>query len=305
MQILANRQRAEQTPALRDLNDAGAHDRVRRQCASSLPAVRHAAGIDVNLAADRAEQRRLSGAVAADQRDDLARRRLRARRPTKPARRRSPRKDRSTTSAIRRLRAARDRSLGVSQNARRDRLRRRRDCSSPPPACLRRSSCPPPEPRRRREIDMIAFIRCSTTIKVTPRALTARNNVERFVDLGSVQAGHDLVEQEHLRIERERFRHLQAFAVGNRQIARQAGRRRGPGRRSRAVPRVRPKASCVLRFAPSLSVHCADRDVFANREIGERFDDLERPRDPEVANLVRRHVRDALPSNITRPLVGL
>ena len=72
------------------------------------------------------------------------------------------------------------------------------------------------------EIDTIAFIKCSTTISVTPRPLTVRKQIERFIDFGRVEAGHHFIEQQDFGIERERFRDFEPLAIGDRQVARVA-----------------------------------------------------------------------------------
>ena len=71
-EILLHRQIGEDPPLLRHVTKARTHDLVRRR-ARDIPAFEHdAAGALLDETHDRAEGRRLAGAVAAEQRHDLA-----------------------------------------------------------------------------------------------------------------------------------------------------------------------------------------------------------------------------------------
>ena len=59
-------------PPLRRLRDAEPRDLVGRQLGDVAPGEQDAAGAGARLAEDRHHQRRLAGAVGADQGDDLA-----------------------------------------------------------------------------------------------------------------------------------------------------------------------------------------------------------------------------------------
>jgi hypothetical protein len=98
---------------------------------------------------------------------------------------------------------------------------------------------------------MIAFIRCSTTIKVTPRALTARSSSSASSTSDALSPAITSSSKQQIGIERKRLGDLEPLAIGDRQIARgPPGDPREPDDFEQLVGA--PKASRALRFAPSL-----------------------------------------------------
>ena len=84
----AHGERREHAVAAGHLHDAERGDLVRRGVGDLAPVEDHRAVVGLDHARDGLQQRRLAGAVRAEQRDDLALRRPRGRRRTAPARRR-------------------------------------------------------------------------------------------------------------------------------------------------------------------------------------------------------------------------
>ena len=124
------------------------------------------------------------------------------------------------------------------------------------------------------------------------------NEIERLLDLGGIEAGHHLVEQQDLRIERERLGDLEPLAIGNRQLAcgsiRNARETDGLEQLLRALDRAQRRAS-----PPIAAIHCPDRDVLTHAQARERLHDLERTRDAESADPVRgQHVGDTPASEL-------
>src|SRR5438045_3004845 len=76
LQVLEHRHARKDAPALRRLGDAAPHDLVGRQASDVLALEQDGALARLRAAADGHQQRRLAGAVGADQRDDLAGRNL-------------------------------------------------------------------------------------------------------------------------------------------------------------------------------------------------------------------------------------
>ena len=129
-EVLLDRERRKEPPALRHQRDAALHDLRRGEAADRLAAVAHHLRLDADQAGDRLEQRALAGAVGADQRQHLALAERRRRCRTAPGNRR------------RRRRARRPR--GSAQASRLDPhvdLGDLRRWPSPPSGRPRRSSC--------------------------------------------------------------------------------------------------------------------------------------------------------------------
>ena len=115
---------------------------------------------------------------------------------------------------------------------------------------------------------MIAFMTCSMTKIVTPLAVDPRGCSSIAPSIfGRVQARHDLVEEEKLRVHRERLGELEALQVRDRQLrgglpdpVLEADPRRGPrSARSRAsaAVRSRPRAPNIAPIATlSRTVSC-------------------------------------------------
>ena len=72
LQIFEHRHAREDAAPLRRLRDPHARDLVRRHAGDVAPVIDDRAVARLRIAADRHHQRRLAGAVGADQRDDLA-----------------------------------------------------------------------------------------------------------------------------------------------------------------------------------------------------------------------------------------
>ena len=71
-QVLGDGERREHAAAARHLRHAARGDLVRRRVGDLAPVEDHRAAVGLDHAGDRLQQRRLAGAVRAEQRDDLA-----------------------------------------------------------------------------------------------------------------------------------------------------------------------------------------------------------------------------------------
>src|SRR5450759_1414172 len=127
-----------------------------------------------------------------------------------------------------------------------------------------------------------------------PAPIDREDQLHRLLDLGLIEAGHDLVEKEELGVHGERLGELETLEVGNRQL------------RGRPVPHVRDADALEnlvgrvtrLRRAAARAAraeHRARRDVLAHGELPERLDDLERTGHAEASDAVARRLRDVLP----------
>ena len=83
-QVVGDGERREDLPALRHMRHAEGDAPVRRRGLDPRAGEGDAAGRDRLHAGDRPQQRRLAGAVRADERDDLAGPRPRGSRPSRP-----------------------------------------------------------------------------------------------------------------------------------------------------------------------------------------------------------------------------
>ena len=150
---------------------------------------------------------------------------------------------------------------------------------------------------------MIAFITCSMIITLTPLSRIAAHKVHRPLDLNEVQARHHLVEQQHFRLHRQRLRHFQPLAVGERKLVGRAS-----ARASRPM-----KASTSSAFAAAardarpvaFAKERADHDILPHRHALKGLDDLPCPRDAHPADVDTcascQHARYA-PEDAARPL---
>ena len=155
-------------------------------------------------AGDGLEQRRLAGAVRADQRDDLAALDRQTRR------RAAPRSCRSRT------RKPWSVSMVIAARPRRDRPRSPRGsfwiASGGPSAIL----VPKLSTVTRSEMPMTSLMSCSTRTMVMPRSRMRVMISSSSLGLARVHAGRRLVQQQELRARRERARHLELalLAIG-------------------------------------------------------------------------------------------
>ncbi len=134
-----------------------------------------------------------------------------------------------------------------------------------------------------------ACITCSIISTVTPSSRMARTIGHDVADLGRVEAGQHLIEQQQLRARGERARDLQPLAPGD-------GQRRG-----RLVELIRepdPQRNLLRRLqrrcAPGLAQEGTDGDVLAHRQPGEGLHDLEGPREAHPRQVVRAPAGDVL-----------
>ena len=106
-------------------------------------------------------------------------------------------------------------------------------------------------------------------------------------DLGRVEAGQHLVEQQQPRLDRQRARELEPLAARDREAA--AGRSSSVAQaHGRATSSA--AASAAERDGPRQMR--ADRDVLAHGQAGERLHDLEGARDAAAGKPVRRLAGD-------------
>ena len=91
----------------------------------------------------------------------------------------------------------------------------------------RRASCPWSSTTMRVARPVTTRIRCSTRTIVVPALVDPAQDGERLVELGRVQAGEDLVEQQQRRLRRERAGQLEQLALVQVDLARKRVRARG------------------------------------------------------------------------------
>ncbi len=113
------------------------------------------------------------------------------------------------------------------------------------------------------------------------------NQPDDRLDLRRIQARHHLVEEEQRRLGRQRPRQLETLALGQGQRPRRDMLARGEpdARHDVARPRERVRRPGVPRQG-------ADADVLEDGHAREGPDDLERPRQAELADRVRRKSDD-------------
>ena len=211
-------------------------------------------------AGNRAQQRGLAGAVAADQRDHLALRDLK--------RHLVQHRDAAVAGIELRRRAAVMRAL-------RDRPSRHPDWRAPRRAVPSASVRPWSSTWMRLEIFITSFMSCSTSSTVTPEAATFWITASTSCGLDRIAAGGGLVEQQHLRLGRERagdleplqraIRHRAGWPVGERAEADEREQFLGLWRASRgsaAAPtaaRTDAAADCArsCRWRPTITFSAA------------------------------------------------
>ena len=124
---------------------------------------------------------------------------------------------------------------------------------------------------------------------VMPRSQIGADHRHHVADLGRVEAGEHLVEQQKPRLDGERARKLQSLAPRDRKA------------RGRTVEhRPRPTA-CATSLGSGKRIGArgreqmrADRDVLPHRQAGKRLHDLEGARDAAPRQQVRRHAGDVV-----------
>ena len=193
----------------------------------SRPSKRDArARLRLDQPGDRLEQGRLAGAVRAEHHDDLARLHV------------------EVDAGQRRVLAVAGREAADLKHRRlpdrRARLRCRRARSR---AGLRRSCAPTFITTQRSHSERIASITCSTMTMVMPLSRSERISAMPSRKLGRIEAGEPFVEQQQVRLERERARELEPLLVDVGELRRRRGRPCRRGRRARAAPARRPRAS--------------------------------------------------------------
>ena len=131
-------------------------------------------------------------------------------------------------------------------------------------------------------------------------AVDREDELHRLLDLGRVQARHDLVEKEELRVHREGLRELEALEIRDRERGGLAVALVGKGDALEDLVRVgaglrgRPRAAAGAEHRPR-------RHVLAHRELAQGLDDLEGPGHPEAADPEARRLRDVPPVEDDRP----
>ena len=106
--------------------------------------------------------------------------------------------------------------------------------------------------------------------------------------LGRIEAGQHLVEQQQLRLDRQRARELQPLAPGDGEA-----RGRQIEHRRRGRPAVATSSAAASASARDGAREMrADRDVLAHGQPGERLRDLEGARDAAPRQQMRRHAGD-------------
>ena len=127
------------------------------------------------------------------------------------------------------------------------------------------------------------------TRKVRPCACRRPHQLDHAADLGLVEPGHHLVEQDELRLERERARDLQAAPLAQRQLAgADVGAVRQADLSQHRVARGRA-ASC----SGAVVQEGADHHVLERGQRDQRLGDLEGAADAALRALVRRQRVDA------------
>ena len=133
-----------------------------------------------------------------------------------------------------------------------------------------------------------ACMTCSIMTMVMPRSRMAADDRHDVADLGGVEAGQHLVEQQQPRLGRQRARKLEPLAAGDRQ------RRGRPVEQvAQARPRARPRRRRqARRRARGRRQMRADRDVLPHRQARERLHDLEGAGDAAPRQPMRRLAGD-------------
>ena len=145
--------------------------------------------------------------------------------------------------------------------------------SSPPPGRRRRSRCPRPCRRAARRPGR-ARGRCARSRRSRRRcARSSRIVADELGRLGVGEAGSDLVEQQHLRVGRERAGELEPLAVQQAERSRPAGSR-APSARTARAPR-RPAVRIAAGRAAAAGRR-ARRDVLEHGHAAERLRHLVR-----------------------------
>ena len=122
-----------------------------------------------------------------------------------------------------------------------------------------------------------------------------RRTADQLVDLGRPQPRHHLVEQQQRRARRERARHLQPPAIGERQV-------RGEERRLAGEAQALENGQGARAGAGdgAFAVQRAHDRVVEHREPRERLDELEGAADAGRAHPVRRQAADRAPAETDR-----
>ena len=131
---------------------------------------------------------------------------------------------------------------------------------------------------------------------VTPRIADPSDQFAGVLDLGRIEAAHRLVEKEDLRSGGETRGDLEPFL-----LAAASGSEAGLRRLPRQIHYLqRPRG---VRFGPrpvrARAGRAASVTFSSTGELAERFDDLERARDPAANHGVRRESDDALARQLT------
>ena len=126
---------------------------------------------------------------------------------------------------------------------------------------------------------------CSIIKMLMPRSHRRADDRHNVADFRWVEARQHLVEQQQIRLGRERTRELQALAAGD-------GQRIGrPIEASCARPTSRPTLFRNAKRRPARTgwrKKAPDQDILAHREPGEGLHDLKSPRDAAPRQAMRR-----------------
>ena len=117
--------------------------------------------------------------------------------------------------------------------------------------------------------------------RMVPALVDAPDDADDGLDLGGVQPGHHLVEEQELRPRGEPAGHLQPRAVGEGEMARRAAAARAQSHEVEDLSRLAPR-----RRNTPLSREGSHHDVLERGEPGEGLHELERPREAQAADRV-------------------
>ena len=162
---------------------------------------------------------------------------------------------------------------------------------APRPARPRRSSGRNRARSRVSQMLMTTSMWCSIRITVMPWSRILRMIVDQLLDVGRGEPGGRLVEQQQLRVERQRAADLEQALLAVGQVARllvgerARGRRsagcwrRGSARAALLAARARRCASATSAMPAAVGVVQADHDVLDQRQLAEQLHVLEGARD--------------------------
>ena len=297
--MLGDRQPEEEPAALRDVGDPEPCPRARRGAREVDAVEDDPAGHRLDEARDRAQRRRLAGAVRAEQRDDLAR----ADRQVDVADHRRPGRSRpsgpraaSTASAM-----ARPRSDAPGCEPRRPRCRRGRPRS---PAGSRRTASGAPRAitwpnsstTTSSQIPSTRPMSWSTSSIAWP-ASTRLAQLRRRAPRSRACRARRPARRGRRAAASRRARGRRRRACAGPATARSGARRRPPRARAARAPRRSPRSRCdrrrdgLLERPPQRRAVRGDEQVLAHGEVVEELDRLPRARQAAPRAGVRRQAR--------------